>query len=77
MISLTKFIQQNRAEISDKILIMIPNITSINDKERGLWIRDHPYINAWARDMGVKVAPSPPKKEFEKKYGLKLEFEKY
>ena len=52
--SLSDFIRKNRAEISGEILIRCPNISSINDEERRLWILNDEGMYSWARSQGVR-----------------------
>jgi hypothetical protein len=53
--NLTQYIRENRARLTDDIMIRCPNITSINDEERRLWILNDEGMYARARSEGVRI----------------------
>jgi hypothetical protein len=49
------FIRNNRKAITAHILSRCPNIQSINDEERRLWILNDEILYLWAKREGVRV----------------------
>lgn len=50
-----EFIRQNRAEIDEYIRKACPNIGSLNDHERELWVLNDEGLYLWARQEGVRI----------------------
>ena len=53
--TLPQFIQKHRAELDAAIRVRCPNIGTLNDKERRLWVLNNEYLYQWARDEGVDI----------------------
>jgi len=53
--TMTEFIRVYRAEIDDAIRLACPNIGSLNNGERSLWILNNEDLYLWAKDCGVRL----------------------
>ena len=53
--SLTQFIKANRSMIDAFILRKVPNIGTINDAERRLWVLNDEFLYNTARAEGVRI----------------------
>jgi hypothetical protein len=53
--SLRDFIRANRTALDECIRRACPNIGSLNDNERRLWIVNDEGLYRWARSEGVRV----------------------
>jgi hypothetical protein len=49
------WIKENRRAIDDYIKGLVPNIGSLNDKDRWDWVMNDEYLYNWARRSGVRV----------------------
>lgn len=52
---ITTFIRENREELDAAIKRACPNIGSINNRERELWILNQEGLYNWARREGVAI----------------------
>ena len=50
-----RFIRKNREAIDKAIRSACPNVGSLNDRERELWILNDEGLYNWARSEGVKI----------------------
>jgi len=55
ILSIRKFIRDNREEIDAHIKKEVPNVGRINDEERRLWVLNDYGLYTWARSSGVKI----------------------
>jgi len=51
----TQFIKENRSDIDATIRSSMPNIGSINDQERRMWVLNVENLYWWAVRSGVKI----------------------
>lgn len=50
--ALSVFIRQNRAELDAAIRRACPNVGTLNDRDRELWVLNDAGLYAWAREWG-------------------------
>lgn len=53
--SLRTWIRDNRKELDECIHRVVPNIGSLNDEERRVWILNDEGLYNWARREGVNI----------------------
>ena len=53
--TLREFIRDNRSDLDAVIRRACPNVDTIDDKERRLWILNDEGLYLWARREGVRV----------------------
>lgn len=53
--TMRQFIREHRAEIDEAIRRACPNVGTLNDADRQLWILNDEGLYNWARSQGVKT----------------------
>ncbi|HUL20066.1 MAG TPA: hypothetical protein VLZ10_01335 [Thermodesulfobacteriota bacterium] len=52
--TLKQFIRKNRRELDKAIQRNYPNVKTLNDDERRVWILTDKILSIWAKSVGVK-----------------------
>jgi hypothetical protein len=54
-VTLRAFLRENRAELDAAITRACPNVGTLNDNERRLWVLNDEGLYLWARSEGVRI----------------------